>query len=82
MRAWDTAYADAMQAVHQAAPADRDARAVYVEAIMDMTPWRMWDLKTATPYKYARTEEAIIALYALPAIVLAHATIKPARRNR
>ncbi|MEM7190354.1 MAG: hypothetical protein AAF439_12145, partial [Pseudomonadota bacterium] len=62
MRAWDTAYADAMAEVHGAMPDDLDARAVYVEAIMNMTPWRMWDLKTGGPYKYARTEEAVRVL--------------------
>ena len=62
MRAWDTAYADAMRAVHDKWPEDLDVRAVYVEAIMDMTPWRMWDLKTGTPYKHARTEAAMRVL--------------------
>lgn len=62
MRAWDTAYADAMRAVHDQWPEDLDVRSVYVEAIMNMTPWRMWDLKSGGPYKHARTEEAMRVL--------------------
>ena len=62
MRAWDNAYADAMRDVHQAVPDDLEARAAYVEAIMNITPWKMWDLKEGAPYKYARTEEAIAVL--------------------
>ena len=62
MRAWDSAYADAMRDVHQAVPDDLEARAAYVEAIMNITPWKMWDLKEGAPYKYARTEEAIAVL--------------------
>lgn len=62
MRAWDTAYADAMRTVHDRWPEDLDVRSVYVEAIMNMTPWRMWDLKSGTPYRYARTEEAMRVL--------------------
>ena len=62
MRAWDAAYADAMKALHQAMPDDLDIRAVYVEAIMDITPWRMWDLKTGQPWKHARTDEAMAVL--------------------
>ncbi len=62
MRDWDSAYADAMRAVHLSAPNDLDARSAYVEAIMNITPWRMWDLKSGAPYKYARTDEAMAAL--------------------
>ncbi|MEM9138732.1 MAG: hypothetical protein AAGB15_02790 [Pseudomonadota bacterium] len=62
MRDWDTAFADAMEAAHNAMPQDLDVRAIYVEAIMNMTPWRMWDLPTGKPYKYARTEAAMACL--------------------
>jgi len=62
MTAWNTAYADAMKAVHERMPDDLDIRAFYVEAIMDITPWRMWDLKTGKPWKHARTDEAVAVL--------------------
>ena len=62
MRPWDIAYADAMKEVYETFPGDLDVASVYVEAIMNITPWRMWDLKTAKPYKHARTDDAIAVL--------------------
>src|SRR5262245_23079575 len=42
MRGWNDAYADAMRAVHRTYPEDLDVRAIFAEAIMNRTPWRMW----------------------------------------
>ncbi|MEO1677322.1 MAG: tetratricopeptide repeat protein [Pseudomonadota bacterium] len=58
MRAWNSAFADAMRDAHQGLPDDLDVRAIYTEALLVCTPWRMWDLNTGKPGKYARTEEA------------------------
>ncbi|MEL6206541.1 MAG: hypothetical protein AAFR47_14680 [Pseudomonadota bacterium] len=58
MRAWNSAFADAMRDAHQGLPDDLDVRAIYAEALLVCTPWRMWDLNTGKPGKYARTEEA------------------------
>ncbi len=49
MAAWDADFAAAMEAVHLAYPDDRDVRAVFAEALMVLTPWRMWDARTAAP---------------------------------
>lgn len=57
-RPWNDAFAEAMRAVHLAHPGDRDLRAIFVEAIMNRTPWRMWDLKTGQPAAGAGTAEA------------------------
>lgn len=57
MRPWDRAFADAMRAVHQAHPHDLDILSVAAEAIMDLTPWRMWDLRTGQPAPKAGTAE-------------------------
>lgn len=64
MQGWDRAFADAMRAVHEARPDDLDLRAVYAEAVMNLTPWRMWDQKTGAPAEGARTLEAQAVLEA------------------
>lgn len=57
MRPWDRAFADAMRAAHLAHPADLDILSVTAEAIMDLTPWQMWDLATGQPAPKAGTPE-------------------------
>lgn len=58
IRAWNDAFADAMRHAHQAFPDDIDIRAVFVEAILNRTPWRMWDPRTGEPTPGAATLEA------------------------
>lgn len=55
---WDAAFADAMRAAHQAQRRDLDIRCVFVEAIMNLTPWKMWDTRTGEPAPGAGTLEA------------------------
>lgn len=55
---WNDAFADAMRAAHQAHPRDLDLTAIFVEAILNRTPWRMWDPKTGAPAPEAGTLEA------------------------
>jgi tetratricopeptide (TPR) repeat protein len=57
-RPWNDAFADAMRLVHQAYPNDLDLRFVFAEAILNRTPWRMWDLRTGDPAPGAGTLEA------------------------
>lgn len=38
----DKRYAEAMQRVHQAFPADADVAVLYAEALMDLRPWDLW----------------------------------------
>ncbi len=59
---WNVDYADAMRRVHQAFPDDLDVAALFAEAIMNVTPWRMWDLKTGGVAEGAGTQEARAAL--------------------
>jgi tetratricopeptide (TPR) repeat protein len=59
---WDAAYADAMRRVFHAHRDDLEARAVFAEAIMNLTPWKMWDLKTGGVAKDAGTLEAVEVL--------------------
>lgn len=54
---WNDRYADAMRAVYQRFPTDINVLALYVEAVMDRTPWQMWDLETGKAAAGAGTEE-------------------------
>ena len=57
-RPWNDAFADAMRRAHQAHRRDLDIRSVFVEAIMNRTPWQMWNLRTGAPAADAGTLEA------------------------
>jgi tetratricopeptide (TPR) repeat protein len=57
-RPWNDAFADAMRLAHRAHPADPEIRTIFVEAILNRTPWRMWDLNSGQPAAGAGTLEA------------------------
>ena len=57
MSGWNRAFTDAMREVFGAHRDDRDVRAVFAEAIMTETPWRMWNLATGQPTEGAGTDE-------------------------
>jgi tetratricopeptide (TPR) repeat protein len=57
-RPWNDAYADAMRAVHHAHPGDLEVRFIFAEAILNRTPWQMWDPRTGQPVSGAGTLEA------------------------
>ncbi len=59
---WNDAYADAMRAVHKAHSADLDICCLFAEAIMNRTPWQLWDLPSGKPAEGADTLEAISVL--------------------
>ena len=57
---WNDAYAGAMRAVYaEHGEDDPDVATLFAEAIMNRTPWALWDLKTGQPAEGAGTEEAI-----------------------
>lgn len=58
MQGWDHAFADAMRAAFAQFPDHLDLRAVYVESLLTLTPWKMWDLPGACPAEGAATVEA------------------------
>jgi tetratricopeptide (TPR) repeat protein len=60
--AWDKAFTQAMRPLFKAHGDDLDVRAVFVEAIMNETPWQMWDLSTGKPAEDAGTLEAMDVL--------------------
>ncbi len=59
---WNADYADAMAQVYAAAPDDLDVVALYADALMNLTPWQLWDLTTGEPGPGSRTVEARQAL--------------------
>ena len=62
MSPWDKDYTNAMRKLHQTYPYDLEIRSAFVEAIMDETPWKMWDLTTGQPAEDAGTVEAMQVL--------------------
>ncbi|MBM7066564.1 hypothetical protein [Actibacterium sp. 188UL27-1] len=52
------AYANAMRDVHRKHPDHLDVCALFTEALMNRTPWQLWDLKTGEPAMGADTLEA------------------------
>ncbi len=56
---WDAAYADAMRKVYQSCPDDFDVMALFIEAMMTRTPWKLWNVKTNTAAEGADTLEAL-----------------------
>ncbi|KAI2624497.1 TPR domain protein [Xylaria nigripes] len=54
---WNRDYADAMREVYSQFGEDFDVAALYADALMNLTPWRLWDLKTGKPASGARTLE-------------------------
>ncbi len=62
MESWNDAYADAMRAVYEEHAEDPDVEALFAEAIMNRTPWALWDLGTGSVAEGADTAEAIEVL--------------------
>lgn len=56
---WDQAFADAMRQAHAAFPEQLDVCSLFAEAILVLTPWKMWNLSTGQPAEEAGTEEAM-----------------------
>ncbi|CAM1510961.1 Fc.00g084740.m01.CDS01 [Cosmosporella sp. VM-42] len=57
-RALNVAYAEAMTAVYNKFRDDLDVAALYADALMNLTPWALWDLKTGKPAPGSRVLEA------------------------
>ena len=60
--AWNDAYADAMRGIYQAHADDLDVCALFAEALMNRTPWQLWDLVSGQPMENASTVEAVNVL--------------------
>lgn len=55
---WNGRYADAMGKVYGKFPDDLDVAALYADALMNLTPWKLWDIASGEPASDARTLEA------------------------
>ncbi|SDG52740.1 tetratricopeptide repeat protein [Sulfitobacter delicatus] len=55
-------FAAAMRPVYKAHPRDLDITFVYAEALMNRTPWQLWDTARGIPNPNASTPEAITVL--------------------
>jgi tetratricopeptide (TPR) repeat protein len=56
---WDKAYTKVMRKVFADFRGDLDVACVFAEAIMNETPWKMWDLPTGGVAEGAGTKEAV-----------------------
>jgi tetratricopeptide (TPR) repeat protein len=54
---WTAAYAEAMGEVYAKHSDDLDVAALYADALMNVTPWSLWDLVTGEPADGAHTLE-------------------------
>jgi tetratricopeptide (TPR) repeat protein len=62
MAPWDKAYTNEMRKIFEQNSDDLDVRTIFVESIMNETPWKMWDLPSGQPAEDAGTEEAMAVL--------------------
>ncbi|PYH94913.1 TPR domain protein [Aspergillus ellipticus CBS 707.79] len=59
---WNRGYADAMESVYRQFPEDLEVVTLYADALMNLTPWALWDLATGEVAAGARTVEVKTAL--------------------
>jgi tetratricopeptide (TPR) repeat protein len=55
---WNARYADAMREAYRAHPGDLDVATLFADALMNLTPWALWDQATGQPAAGAATLEA------------------------
>ncbi|MGD9525267.1 hypothetical protein [Pseudonocardia sp.] len=55
---WSDAYANAMREVYKKFPEHPDVAVLFAEAMMNRTPWNMWDVRTGEPTEGANSTEA------------------------
>lgn len=59
---WDSDYSDAMRSVYASHSDDHDVAALFAEAMMTRTPWKLWDVKKGVPPPATDTYEIIEVL--------------------
>ena len=59
LESWNDDYAAAMRGVYRRYGDDWDVAALFAEALINRTPWQLWDLDTGQPADDADTLEAI-----------------------
>lgn len=59
---WNLNYAESMGVAYRNHPDDLDIAALYADALMNLTPWKLWNLKTGQPNPGSRTLDVKRAL--------------------
>ncbi|EED15679.1 TPR domain protein [Talaromyces stipitatus ATCC 10500] len=54
---WNLGYAESMGIAYRNHTDDLDIAALYADALMNLTPWKLWDLKTGQPNPGSRAPE-------------------------
>lgn len=62
MNGWNADFTNRMREIHKANSDDMDIRTVFVESIMNETPWMMWDVDSGGIPENAGTAEAMQVL--------------------
>ena len=62
LKIWNDNYANAMRDVYEGHSGDFDVCSLFAEALMNRTPWSLWDLKSGGPAAGADTREAMAVL--------------------
>lgn len=55
---WNKLYANAMSSAYKKHGDDLEVATFYADSLMNITPWKMWDIHTGKPNPEARTMEA------------------------
>ena len=58
MSPWNDDFADAMRLAFNAHQDNLEVRTIFAEALLNRTPWKMWDLQAGKPVEDASTQEA------------------------
>lgn len=58
MQPWNIRFADAMRRAFKDHGDSLEIVAIFAESLLNITPWKMWDLRTGKPARGALTEEA------------------------
>lgn len=59
---FNDSFADAMRPIHEQFPDDLDVACIFAEALMNRTPWQLWDFWKGVPNPKASTLEALKVL--------------------
>ncbi|MEM8982367.1 MAG: hypothetical protein AAGC71_05035 [Pseudomonadota bacterium] len=59
---WNDAFANAMRQVYAEHSQNLDVCALFAEALMNRTPWELWDLESGQPVDGASTREAVTTM--------------------
>jgi tetratricopeptide (TPR) repeat protein len=59
LKQWERDYVTSMRSLLQSFPQDRDVICLTAESMMNLTPWKLWDIQQGVPAQDAHTEASI-----------------------